>query len=123
MDNFLTAEWVERYRLHWNEQSELLQGLKGFSALIEYGWEDGSKPSAFLLVEDGRAIAAGWGEAPGKPVFVMKASAENWRRLREGTLSGRAALLTKKLKFKGSMITAMKYMGPFEKSIALLSAV
>ncbi|PIX96984.1 MAG: sterol-binding protein [Hydrogenophilales bacterium CG_4_9_14_3_um_filter_63_34] len=123
MDNFLTAEWVERYRLHWNEQSELLQGLKGFSALIEYGWEDGSKPSAFLLVEDGRAIAAGWGEAPGKPVFVMKASAENWRRLREGTLSGRAALLTKKLKFQGSMITAMKYMGPFEKSIALLSAV
>lgn len=120
MDDFLSADWVERYRALWNQQAELVEGLKGFNALIEYGWEDGSKPSAFLRVEDGRAVSADWGTAPAKPDFVMKASTENWNRLRNGTLSGRAALLTKKLKFQGSMITAMKYMGAFEKSIALL---
>lgn len=120
MDDFLSAAWVERYHALWNRHGELAAGLKGFHALIEYGWEDGSKPSAFLRVEDGQAVATAWGTAPAKPDFVMKASVENWQRLIDGTLSGRAALLTKKLKFQGSMITAMKYMGPFEKSIALL---
>ncbi len=119
-DDFLSAAWIQRYRDAWNNDAELVKGLKGFSALIEYGWEDGSKPSAWLRVEDGRAAATAWGTAPGVPDFVMKASAENWQRLRDGSLSGRAALLTKKLKFQGSMITAMKYMGPFERSIALL---
>jgi putative sterol carrier protein len=119
-NDFLSAAWIERYRALWNADAELVRGLEGFSALIEYGWEDGSKPSAWLRVENGRAVATAWGDAPGKPDFVMKASAENWQRLRDGSLSGRAALLTKKLKFQGSMITAMKYMGPFEKSIALL---
>lgn len=123
MDDFLSAAWIQRYHALWNEQSDLIEGLQGFHALIEYGMADDSKPSAFLQVEDGRAVSSTWKEAPGKPDFVMKASAENWQRIREGTLSGRAALLTKKLKFQGSMITAMKFMSPFEKSIALLSKV
>lgn len=120
MDDFLSEAWVKRYKELWNQDKALTQGLKGFSALIEYGWEDGDKPSAYLRVEDGVAAATAFGEPPGKPDFVMKASAENWQRMREGTLSGRAALLTKKLKLQGSLITAMKYMGPFERSIALL---
>lgn len=120
MEDFLSAAWIERYKELWNKDASLTAGLRGFTALIEYGWEDGSRPSAYLRVEDGVAVATAFGEAPGKPDFVMKASRENWQRLREGSLSGRAALLTKKLKFQGSMITAMKYMGPFEASIALL---
>lgn len=120
MNDFLGAEWIRRYQALWNQEAELVAGLKGFNALIEYGWEDNRAPSAFLRVEDGRATATAYGQAPARPDFVMKASAENWQRLRDGSLSGRAALLTKKLKFQGSMITAMKYMGPFEKSLALL---
>lgn len=120
MDDFLSAAWAERYKDMWNRNEALVSGLKGFSALIEYGWEDGSRPSAFLEVHDGRAVGTAFGDPPRKPDFVMKASAENWQRLRDGSLSGRAALLTKRLKFQGSMITAMKYMGPFEQSIALL---
>lgn len=123
MDDFLTAAWAERYKNAWNRDETLIKGLQGFSALIEYGWEDGSRPSVFLKVNDGVVVATDFANAPGKPDFVMKASAENWRRLREGSLSGRAALLTKKLKFQGSMITAMRYMGPFEASLALLGSV
>ncbi|MGN2392809.1 SCP2 sterol-binding domain-containing protein [Pelomicrobium sp. G1] len=120
MDDFLSAHWAERYKELWNRNEALVAGLKGFNALIEYGWEDGCRPSAFIEVLDGRVVSTAFKDAPRKPDFVMKASAENWQRLRDGSLSGRAALLTKKLKFQGSMITAMKYMGPFEQSIALL---
>ncbi|MFN3884479.1 MAG: SCP2 sterol-binding domain-containing protein [Rhodocyclaceae bacterium] len=123
MDDFLTASWAERYKEAWNREEALTKGLQGFDALIEYGWEDGSRPSAYLKVENGVVVATAHGQAPGKPDFVMKASPENWQRLRDGSLSGRAALLTKKLKFQGSMITAMRYMTPFEASLALLGKV
>ncbi|MCS6944123.1 MAG: SCP2 sterol-binding domain-containing protein [Sutterellaceae bacterium] len=122
MDDFLTMAWAERYRAAWNADVKLTEGLRGFSALIEYGWADSAGPSVFLRVQDGRVVDIA-NSAVGEPDFVMKASAENWRRMRDGTLSGRAALLTKKLQFKGSMITAMKYMGPFERSIELLGRV
>jgi len=120
IDEFLTPEWAARYQNLWNNDAELTTGLKGFTALIEYGWIDEPKPSIFLEVTDGRVTAI-HPTAPRTPDFEMKATRENWQRMLDGTLSGRAALLTKKLKFKGSMITAMRYMGPFEKSIALLS--
>lgn len=120
---FLSQQWIERYARLWNEHPELVRGLEGFSALIEYGWDPDERPSAFLVVENGRATASYFASAPRSPDFVMRASEENWRRLRQGSLSGRAALLTKKLKFKGSMITAMKYMNAFNKSIELIGRV
>lgn len=122
MDDFLTPAWAARYRDAWNADATLTEGLRGFSALIEYGWVDDSRPSVFLTVDNGRVTNVATA-ATGKPDFVMKASPENWGRMRDGSLSGRAALLTKKLRFQGSMITAMKYMGPFERSIELLGKV
>jgi putative sterol carrier protein len=120
---FLSEQWMERYRQLWNADPELVAGLSGFTAWIEYGWENDDKPSVFLRVENGHAKEQRAGHLSTKPDFVMKASAENWQRLRDGSLSGRAALLTKKLKFQGSMITAMKYMNPFNRSIELIGKV
>lgn len=120
---FLSEQWMERYRQLWNADPELVSGLSGFTAWIEYGWENDEKPSVFLRVENGQAKEQRVGSLGTKPDFVMKANAENWQRLRDGSLSGRAALLTKKLKFQGSMITAMKYMTPFNRSIELIGKV
>ncbi|GAB4174763.1 MAG: SCP2 sterol-binding domain-containing protein [Rhodocyclaceae bacterium] len=121
--DFLSREWMERYRDAWNAAEELVRGLAGFSALIEYGWQGEERPSAFLRIEDGRASGCAHGEAPGRPDFVMKATPEVWQAIRDGSLSGRAALLSRKLRFQGSMITAMKYMNAFEESIRLLGRI
>lgn len=120
---FLSEEWIEAYKIRWNREKELVEGLKGFSALIEYGWHEVERPSAYLRVQDGVATESHYGSAPGTPDFVMKATPEIWMAIRDGSLSGRAALLSRKLKFQGSMITAMRYMGPFEKSIRLLGEI
>ncbi|MCX7945790.1 MAG: SCP2 sterol-binding domain-containing protein [Hydrogenophilus sp.] len=121
---FLSPEWMARYREAWNANEKLVKGLSGFSALIEYGWADGSRPSVFLEVKDGEAVATYDRLPDGRsPDFVMHATEEVWQALRDGSLSGRAALLSRKLKFKGSMITAMRYMGPFEESIRLIGKV
>jgi putative sterol carrier protein len=119
---FLSVDWLRDYQSAWNADPEVIGGLKGFSAWIEYGWADSDFPSVYLQVDNGNASAVAE-NAPTKIDFVMHATPENWRKICCGELNGRAALLTRKLQFKGSMITAMRYMGPFNASIALLGRV
>ncbi len=119
---FLSTDWMRNYQTAWNAAPEVIGGLKGFTAWIEYGWADGDFPSVYLRVDNGQAAEVAE-NAPAKTDFVMHATPENWRKICSGELNGRAALLTRKLQFKGSMITAMRYMGPFNASIALLGRV
>lgn len=119
---FLSPEWMEAYRAAWNSKSEIVDGLKGFDAWIEYGWAGAEAPSVYLRVDDGRATKID-SAVPLRTDFSMRATPENWRRIVGRELNGRAALLTRKLQFKGSMITAMRYMTPFNASIELLGDI
>jgi putative sterol carrier protein len=119
---FLSPDWMRDYQTAWNGRADIVEGLKGFHAWIEYGWADGGKPSVYLRVADGRAEDVRE-DVPKKTDFVMHATAENWQKIYSGELNGRAALLTRKLQFKDSMITAMRCMGPFNASIALIAQV
>ncbi|MBU2805402.1 SCP2 sterol-binding domain-containing protein, partial [Acidithiobacillus ferridurans] len=40
-----------------------------------------------------------------------------------GEISGKSALMTRRLKFKGSMMTAMKYMTPFNIHLNILGEI
>lgn len=53
----------------------------------------------------------------------MWATPEHWRQLATGGIGPRAAMISKRLKFKGSMITAMRYMKPFEESLRLMGEI
>jgi len=119
---YLSLDWMRDYRDAWNARPDIVAGLAGFDAWIEYGWAGGERPSTYLRVDDGRAVEA-TDIAPEKTDFVMHASPENWLKIYTGELNGRAALLTRKLQFRGSMITAMRYMTPFNASIALIGKI
>lgn len=119
---FLSEEWIKAYKELWNKDADLINGLKDFSAKIKYFIDKSDKPAMMLVVKDGVATDAS--VASGDDFdFELWASLENWERLKSGDLSPRSAMLTKKLKFKGSMITAMKYMSGFEKSLKLMGEV
>ena len=64
-------------------------------------------------------------ERPTLTVMILNfgASPENWKKLATGEMGPRAAMLTKRLKLKGSMITAMRYMSAFEESLKMMSKV
>jgi len=53
----------------------------------------------------------------------MWTSMENWKKILSGEISGKAALMTRRLKFKGSMMTAMKYMTPFNIHLNILGEI
>lgn len=122
MAKFLSEEWIKQYADQWNKNDKLKEGLKNFSATIKYYIEGVEQPPVYVKVEKGQVIEAG--TAPEQKYdFEMWATPENWKILATGEMGPKAAMLTKKLKFKGSMITAMKYMTPFEESLKMMSKI
>ncbi len=120
---FLSPEWIQAYAQEWNKNEKLKENLKSFSATIKY-YIDGKESDAVAIeVKNGEVISAGPAEQGKKYDFELWASPENWQKLAKGEMGPRAAMLTKRLKFKGSMITAMKYMSSFEESLRMMSRV
>ena len=122
MTKFLSEEWIKNYAEEWNKNETLKEGLKKFSATIKYYIEGVEQPPVYVKVEKGQVTEAGMANGQ-KYDFEMWATPENWKILATGEMGPKAAMLTKKLKFKGSMVTAMKYMGPFEESLRMMSRI
>lgn len=122
MAKFLSEEWITLYKEEWNKNKNLKEGLKNFSASIKYYIEGKENDAVHLIVENG--IAKEVGKADNRKYdFEMWATEKDWQTLAKGEMGPKAAMLTKKLKFKGSMITAMKYMSPFEESLKMMGKV
>ncbi len=122
MHKFLSEDWIKAYMEEWNKNEKLKSDLKDFSASIKYYIEGKEGDAVELVVEKGIAKSAGKANSQ-KYDFELWASPENWKKLATGDMGPRAAMLTKRLKFKGSMITAMKYMSAFEESLRIMSRV
>lgn len=122
MHRFLSEDWIRAYAEEWNRNEKLKSELKSFSASIKYFVEGREDQAVELIVDKGIAKSAGSANAQ-KYDFELWASPENWKKLATGDMGPRAAMLTKRLKFKGSMITAMKYMSAFEESLRMMSKV
>lgn len=122
MHRFLSEDWIKAYMEEWNKNEKLKADLKDFSASIKYYVEGREDQAVELLVEKGVAKSAGKANSH-KYDFELWASPENWKKLATGEMGPKAAMLTKRLKFKGSMITAMRYMSAFEESLRMMSKV
>ncbi|MFN3395193.1 MAG: SCP2 sterol-binding domain-containing protein [Thermodesulfovibrionales bacterium] len=121
MYKFLSEEWIKAYMDEWNQNDDLKKGLKDFSASIKY-YIDGNSEGVHLVVDNGVAKQAGQANLSTYD-FELWATLENWKKLATGDMGPRAAMLTKRLKFKGSMITAMKYMTSFEGSLKMMGKI
>ncbi|SHK22836.1 SCP2 sterol-binding domain-containing protein [Thermocrinis minervae] len=122
MYTFLSEDWIKAYAELWNQNEKLKSELKDFSARIKYYIDGKPEDAVELTVEKGVAVSAGKATG-GTYDFELWASPENWKKLATGEMGPRAAMLTKRLKFKGSMITAMRYMSAFEESLRMMSRV
>ena len=120
---FLSEEWVKAYGELWNSNEELAKSLKKFNNLIEYRYEDKDLAPVQVDVENGKCIYAGVKVNGREPDFEIWATTQNWKNIIAGEQGVRSAMLTKKLGFKGSMITAMKYMNEFQKTIEMMSQI
>ncbi|WP_029552092.1 SCP2 sterol-binding domain-containing protein [Thermocrinis jamiesonii] len=122
MYKFLSEQWIKAYAEEWNKNEKLKNELKDFSASIKYYIEGREGDAVHLIVQNGEAKEAGKADSKSYD-FELWANLENWKKLATGDMGPKAAMLTKRLKFKGSMITAMKYMSAFEDSLRMMGKV
>ena len=109
---FLSISWMEAYAAHCVQDTALVESLKGFNGLIEYGWIEAPNPSVYLHMCDG--LPQGVTDSPRQKVTMrVHARTDIWQRIYHQEISAKKALLINELKFKGSMLTLIKYMDPF----------
>ena len=122
MHRFLSEAWIQDYRSKWNGNAGLKQNLKGFNASIKYFIEGRDAEAQHLIVSDGIVTDSGPADRSSYD-FELWAKPKHWKQLAEGDMGQRAAMITKRLKFKGSMVTAMRYMTAFEASLKMMAEV
>ncbi len=122
MYKFLSEDWIKAYMQEWNNNEMLKSNLRDFSASIKYYVEGKENEAVHIVVENGIVKEAAKADGANYD-FELWATLENWKKLATGDMGPKAAMLTKRLKFKGSMITAMKYMSSFEESLRMMSKV
>jgi len=122
MYKFLSEDWIKACKEEWNKNQKLKEDLKDFSASIKYYIEGKEEDAVYVIVKNGEVVEAGKADSRNYD-FELWASLDNWKKLATGDMGPKAALLTKRIKFKGSMITAMKYMSAFEEGLKMMGKI
>jgi len=122
MRKFLSEDWIKACKEEWNKNQKLKEELKDFSASIKYYIEGKEGDAVHLIVKNGEVVEVGKADSRDYD-FELWASLDTWKKLATEDMGPKAALLTKKLKFKGSLITAMKYMSAIEESLKMMGNI
>jgi putative sterol carrier protein len=120
---FLSSEWCEAYVGAWKSNEELKKGLKKFTGNFVYRVSD-KEELAPLQVNVEKGEITYHGAVNGDKIeFDMWAPYEGWRKVVQGELGVKKAMIAPGFGFKGSKIKAAMYMGSFEKSIKMMGEI
>lgn len=131
MADLFSAEWMIGFQAAWNGEPELAGELEkiGFNSVIGYGFSGEDAPRGVLVVENGKATAAGAynGETMNWDLRAAEGTWQGWLKKPPGMMGLGMAYTSKKLQFAvgdyGAMIKDPRMAGPFMKSFAMMSQV
>lgn len=118
----LSEQWMKSYAELWNNTPAIRDGLSKLSMVIEYRLADESRAGQ-IEVANGEVARAGLPASGVKPDYVLTASADTWRRLGFGEVGISAALVSRKVKFRGSIQVAMAHLPSLEAAMHLFSQI
>ncbi|WP_312262975.1 SCP2 sterol-binding domain-containing protein [Candidatus Igneacidithiobacillus taiwanensis] len=120
---FMSREWIRLVGIQWNTHPEIQRDLQRFDATWEYYISDRPDiPRVMMFCKGGKVIFSGPSDGRARD-FIMGATLDNWKKILRGEIKGKAALLTRKLTFQGSLMTALKYSKPFEIHLNILGEI
>ncbi len=131
MADLFSAEWMEAYKDAWNADDELTSALAaiGFSSTIGYGFPDEDQPRGVIVIENGKAVAAGTynGESLNWDLRAKESQWRKWMSKPPGMAGLGMAFTTGKIKFKvgdyGAMLKDPRMAGPFIKTFSVMGKV
>jgi hypothetical protein len=131
MADLFSDEWMKGYMDAWNNEPGLSGALAeiGFNSTIGYGFDGDDAPIGVIVVENGKAVAAGAynGEDLNWDLRASEANWGKWVAKGIGMTGLGMAYATRKLKFNvgdyGAMIKDPRMAGPFIKSFGAMGNV
>jgi putative sterol carrier protein len=109
-------EWSEKFAEQWNGAKDTTKGLAemGKVYFVSVGKETTSALMEFDSLGRGRLVKVS-ASFPEDSVPIFSSSLEKWASFMEGRFKAIPGVLTRKIIFKGSMMTGIKYGLAFDK--------
>ncbi len=131
MSDLFNDAWMKGFMDEWNDESSLSDALAeiNFSSTIGYGFPGDDQPTGVLVVENGKASAAGAynGEDLNWDIRASEDQWNKWMSKPPGMMGLGTAFTTRKMVFAIGDYTAMikdpRMAGPFIKSFSVMSLV
>lgn len=111
MPKYLSKEWLELGRNAINGNEEFVKVAKGFSASFLHTVSKtpaGGTLYYWSKFENGKCAGVGLGKIDNAD-FGFEAAYDAWVKIHKGEIGIIRAVLTRKLKMKGSLLKAVKY--------------
>lgn len=121
---FGTIEWLDTYVRLFNENPDMQEALKGFSARVAYEFTD--RPDLvpkFVVMEEGAIKDYGEFTDDSAVDYLIKADYETWKSMTEGELDPMNALMAGKLKVRGNMAALLKHAEGFKATFDIVQAI
>ncbi len=128
MADLFSDEWMKSFMEHWNAEPELSDALAqiGFNSVIGYGFDGETAPKGVLVVENGKATAAGAFDGQ-EMNWDIRASDDQWRKWMSkppGMMGLGMAFTSRKMKFVvgdySAMVKDPRMAKPFIKSFSVM---
>jgi hypothetical protein len=131
MAELFSDEWMKGFMEEWNKEPDVSNALAeiNFTSTLGYGFDGDDKPIGVLVVEKGKAIAAGAynGEELSWDLRASQANWGKWLKKGIGMMGLGMAYTSRKIKFPigdyMSMVKDPRMAGPFVKSFTVMGRV
>ena len=131
MADLFSDEWMQGFMDEWNKEPDLSDALSkiDFNSTIAYGFDGEDQPRGVIIVENGKATAAG--VFNGQELnWDLRANFDLWNKWiakPPGMMGLGMAYTSRKLKFNvgdyGAMVKDPRMAGPFIKSFSVMGRV
>lgn len=121
----LSPDWMKQYAELWNSTPTTREGTRDLTMAIEYRLKEDPSRAGMIHVLEGEAIYGGEPTPFDRKVhdFVLTAKAEDWKRLGDGKLQPKPAIMFGTLKFKGSLMIALGHLPALEEAMRMFGRV
>jgi|SRR5581483_1142211 len=119
----LSAEWMREYAQLWNSTPATREGTAELTMVIEFRLSDDESRAARINIVNGEAVETGAPSPEHKPNYQMTATAADWKRLGDGDLDPTRALMSRKVKFRGSLMVAMNNLPALEEALRMFGRI
>ena len=125
MIKFCSLDYYKEVQKTANEDKEFLSRARDFNATFTFKATDRLEelPPVFMKFEEGKVTDVRLLGPDEKTDYRLESEYDLWMKIGKGELDGATAIMTRQMRFFGSMGEIMKYAKAFQRLLTLMTMV